>query len=158
MPSRTKNIARLALLLVVVGSLAYLVFTEIAARGETDPAAHEAAAANADLIVYYLSEGKDCTTCENIEAYTRETLETHFADRLKSGQIAWLTIDMDKPHNKHYVTEFHLFTKSVVLAKQENGARTEWKNLTEIWEHVYDKADFIEYMRANIQAFLDAPA
>ena len=155
MASPAKNYARIALAAVVVGSLAYLVFTELGARGESAPGKHEMSAGDARLVVYYLSEGKECSTCENIEAFTLETLQTYFADQVKSGEIAWIAIDMDEPRNKHYVTEFSLYTKSVVLAKQANGARTDWKNLTEIWEHVYDKADFVEYMRSHIQSFLD---
>lgn len=153
----TKKISRNVLLAIACGSVLYMGVKEITgARNDPSPQptqAHDAPGAR--LIVYYLSEGKDCATCENIEAYTRETLDTHFADKLATGEIAFVTADMDAPQNKHFVTDYSLYTKSVVLSQIEDGDQVRWKNLEEIWGHVYDKEAFVAYVQKEIGAFLE---
>lgn len=155
----TKLIARYALLLLVLGSVGYLGLREW--RGGTNAAAPTTESlANADgtmprMIVYYLSIGKDCTTCENLERYTRESLDTHFVEELAQGMIGWRSYDMDQPEHAHFATDFELYTKSIVLAAVSDGELVQWKNLTQVWEHVYDKERFIAYIRDEIQQFLE---
>lgn len=122
-------------------------------QDESVPSAE--ALAKSRLVVYYLSVGKDCTTCENIEAYTREALDTYFSAQLASGEILFAKADMDLPQHKHFATDFGLYTKSIVLARIEHGERTRWENLTGIWDRVYDKPAFIAFIRDNINRFLD---
>lgn len=152
-----KSILRALLLLFVAGSLVYMAVQEIAAR-RADPIAEPIAAVDGvtpDVIVYYFSVGKECSTCESIEAYTTETLKTHFADALATGKIQWKTIDMDKPEYEHFATDYNLYTKSIVFVALENGEHGRWKNLEKVWDYVYDKPAFTAYVRESLDAFLE---
>lgn len=153
----TRNLLRNLLLIFAVGSVLYFVAKEIAgARATSGPATPAPSPPGADpvLIVYYLSEGKDCATCNNLEAYTLETLRTYFSADLASGRILWQSLDMDEAQHKHFVTDFSLYTKSVVLVEMQDDRQVRRKNLEDIWDYVYDKPAFIEFIRAEVSDFL----
>lgn len=153
-----RKLIRNALLALVAGSLLYAAGREFLARREGPSAPLGAAAhpgASPELIVYYFSQGKECVTCDRIESYTREALETHFADELTSGEITWLAVDVDEPKNEHFVTEYELYTKSVVLVRMEDGRQVRWKNLADVWDLVSDQPAFTEYVRKQVQDYLN---
>ena len=146
-------LARNALLLFVGAGLLFLAVMEIRGRGKTPDEPEPDG-----VIVYYLSQGKECATCDNIEQFTRETLEADFAEELDSGGILWRIADMDKPQHAHFVTDFDLYTKSVVLVERDNGVVVRFVNLTKVWDLVYDKSAFQDYIREELNVFLEAAA
>ncbi|MBL7648667.1 MAG: hypothetical protein JNK74_21025 [Candidatus Hydrogenedentes bacterium] len=139
-------------LLFALGSMAYVVLSEGAASGAVDPAP---ASPVTELIVYYMDMGKDCTTCQNLEVYTREVLEAHFKNDLTRGRVEWRRVDVDLAANTHFVDEFRLYTKAVVLVRFEGGRQTEYRSLSRIWELVYDKEAYMNYVRGEVRAALD---
>lgn len=158
-PNRAKTLLRSALLLLIVGSLLYLAVNEVLGRKHAASVSSAPTSAGnsstPSLVVYYFSQGKECTTCENIPAYTREVLDTYFAKDLASGKIAYRSIDVDDPANEHFVSEYSLYTKSVVLVRQVDGKQRSWKKLDAVWDHVYDRPAFLKYVRDQIQAALE---
>lgn len=153
---------RNALLVLVFGSILYMAATEIADRRQAKSGSQAAESSTTDtgdvtkVVVYYFSEGKECSTCENIESYTREALETYFSHELSSGVIAWRSIDVDERRHEHFIPEYNLYTKSVVLVQCEHGRQVRWKNLEAVWDLVYDKPSFMEYIRDQTREYLDA--
>lgn len=149
-----KNPIAVLLLVFAVGSVAYLFLAGPGTESATGAVAPEAGASQ--VIVYYMDMGKDCSTCLNLESYTREALETFFAPELASGAIGWRTADLDDPANEHFVSDFNLYTKSVVLVRMEDGVPVRFDSLSRIWELVYDKAAYLEYIRKEVRGFLDS--
>ncbi|NUM52359.1 MAG: hypothetical protein HUU46_01825 [Candidatus Hydrogenedentes bacterium] len=152
---------RNSLLVFAVGSLAYFIVTEVGSHRAATTTAKASAAEitqTTDLVVYYFSEGKECITCEQIPLYARAALDGHFANEMKSGAIVWCAIDVDEPRNRHYIDEYGIYTKCIVLSRIAGGKQTRWKNLDKVWDLVYDKTAFIDYVRNEIRAELDAPA
>lgn len=149
-----KNAIRACLLLFVAGSLVYTMLREPAPRGDAGIA--PAAAVDPEVVVYFFYNDIRCESCLRIEAYAKEALDAHFADELASGRIVWRPLSMEAPENQHYLTDYGLFSKSVVLVEMERGEQLRWKNLEEIWDLVYDKPAYLEYIRANLQDFLRA--
>lgn len=158
-----KKHLRNALLVLVFGSLLYVLGKEILDRHKAESSVRTPTPAEADtsrsprLIVYYFAQGKDCVTCEHIPAYTKEALDQYYGKELSSGEIAWRPINVDDPANEHFVTEYNLYTKSIVLAKQDGDKQTSWKNLDAVWDLVYDKPAFVQYVRDQIREYLDQP-
>jgi hypothetical protein len=157
-PMWNKQLLRNALLALALGSVAYLAAQELAARRAPQAPNTAPVGAETKLVVYYFSTGKECTTCEQIPAYAKEAVEAHFAADLASGGIAWRAVDVDDPVNEHFIADFQIYTKSIVLVAMNNGKQGRWKNLEKVWDLVYDKAAFMEYIRAETRAFMDAPA
>ena len=64
-----------------------------------------------------------CVTCKAIEANTKYTLETYFAEELKSGKITFKIINIDEKVNEKLAEKFQASGTSlflnVIVAKKE---------------------------------------
>lgn len=160
---KPRHIVTAILIAFVAVSVAFLVIKE-RRPGAPETAAPAAGARDADgaasvpavstgMIVYYFHGTRRCPTCRKLEEYTREAVMTAFADDVKAGTIAWRAIDTDEPGNEHFVKDYVLTTKSVVLSAVRDGEETRWKNLPRIWELVGDKAAYVTYIQEEIRAF-----
>jgi hypothetical protein len=108
------------------------------------------------VIAYYFHGNVRCASCRKIEAYTKEVVDSSFADDLKANRLEWRVINTDSSVNEHYLEDYQLFTKSVVVSDVHNGTQARWKNLDKIWELLGEKEDFQKYVRAEIAAFVDS--
>lgn len=135
--------------------LVYVLISDGHVSGDAPSAGVEVTPQQAELVVYYMDMGKDCSTCLSLEAYTKEALDTWFAPDLASGRVQWRTADLDDPANAHFVDEFGLYTKSVVLVRFEDGKQVQFESLGRIWELVYDRDAYMAYIRDEVQRFLD---
>ena len=61
--------------------------------------------------------------------YSEEAIRGGFADELASGRLAWRVVNIDEPENKHFVQDFELVTKSLVLVEYQDGKVTRCENL-----------------------------
>lgn len=144
------------LLLFVAGSVGYVFLGSPGGRDSASENGQATGSASPELIVYYMDMGKDCSTCLNLETYTHDALEEGFAPELASGAIQWRTVDLDLPENEHYIQEYGLYTKSVVLVRMESGKPGRFDSLSRIWELVYDRDAYVAYIQAAVRAFLAA--
>jgi len=163
------------LLLVFVGlSVAYLVAKEASQAEPTDDPQNETtgspatqptatgpsqaptsqAAVSRQIVATYFRANARCPSCVKIEAYTTEAVEQGFADALTQGRLVWRVVNVDEPGNKHYVRDYELYTKSVVLAEFRDGKQVRWKNLKKVWELLHSKDAFVKYVDGEVRAFL----
>ena len=106
------------------------------------------------VIAYYFRTTGRCVSCRKIEAYSKEAIETGFANELKNGTLAFHSINVEEPQNRHFVEDYHLYTKSLVICDMENGKQRQWKNLTQVWQLIRNKSDFVKYVQDEINAYL----
>jgi len=99
-------------------------------------------------IAYYFHGTARCYTCKKIEAYSEEAIKSGFPTELKDGKLEWLVVNVEEKSNQHFIQDYQLYTKSLVLAQYRNGSQVKWKNLDKIWGNVRDKDVFIKYVRA----------
>ncbi|MCD4783560.1 MAG: nitrophenyl compound nitroreductase subunit ArsF family protein [Candidatus Eremiobacteraeota bacterium] len=108
---------------------------------------------NDKIIVYYFHGNVRCATCKKIEALTKKTLRTKFADELKDENVEWKVVNVDNAENKHFVTDYKLHTRSVVLSDIKNGEEMRWKNLEKVWELVGNEEKFSKYISDEINNY-----
>jgi hypothetical protein len=113
-----------------------------------------AAPAAEKYVVYYFHVTLRCITCKKIEEYSREAVEQGFSRQLREGNLAWRPVNVQLSENRHFIQDYQLFTKSVVVARFVNGERRQHKNLQRIWELVGDKTAFQKYVQDEVRAFL----
>jgi len=92
--------------------------------------------------------------CIRIEQYSREALTAGFPKHLDSGRIRFEVVDVEESANQHYVQDYGLYTKSLVLVSQAGGKELRYKVLNEVWDHLGDKAAFLAYVRSETESFL----
>lgn len=103
--------------------------------------------------VYYFHTTIRCHTCKKIEEYTKSALFSGFADEIRNGIITWHAINIEEPSNRHFVNDFKLFTKSVIVVDERKGKQIRWKNLDRIWELVGNKNGYTDYIRNEVKQF-----
>ena len=106
------------------------------------------------LIVYYFHGNARCVTCRKLESYAKETLDLYFPEELASGILEFKPVNVEETANEHFIDDYKLVSKSVVLSDTANGTQVNWKNLDKIWELVSDKETYQQYIQENIKEFL----
>lgn len=109
----------------------------------------------AKVIAYYFYTSYRCQSCYTIEKYTKESLEGNFEDELTSGELVFKPVNVEEKENEHFLGDYQLFTKSVVLSLVRNGKEIKFKNLKKVWELLRNKDEFYKYIKEETQKFLD---
>lgn len=142
------------LLAFVAASIGYMVYTET--RPQPEPAAETGGGGKPAVAVYYFHGNFRCATCNKLERYSREAVQEAFSNELASGYMTWQAVNVEKPENGHFVGDFKLTTRSLVVAG-ERGGKLEWANLERIWDLVGDPPAFKAYVQAGVRPFLEVP-
>ena len=106
------------------------------------------------LVVTYFHTTFRCYTCHKIEEYANDAISSNFGNELKSGKLVWRIINVDEPENKHYIQDYRLYTKSLIVSEMRDGKEVRWKNLPKVWTLIRDKAKFDEYVKTDIKDWL----
>ncbi len=110
---------------------------------------------DADIdVVYYFMTMARCPSCRKIESYTKETVQSNFSDDLTDGRMIWRMVQVDLPENRHFIEDYQLYTKSVVLVKIRDGKKVAWKNLDQVWNLLRDKTAFQNYIVKEVESFI----
>lgn len=107
------------------------------------------------VIAYYFHTTVRCPTCRSIETFSKEAVEKGFAAELKNGAVEWRPVNVQLPQNRHFVRQYRLFTRSLVLVKVRDGKHVEWRNLEKVWELVGKKTNFLAYVQSNVRDYLE---
>ena len=106
------------------------------------------------VIAYYFHGTHRCTTCLTIERYSREAIEKYFSEEIQEGILEFKALNVEEPENRHYIQDYQLYTRSLVLALYKDDKQMEWKNLSEVWSYVRDKEKFYQYVKEETTKFL----
>ena len=104
--------------------------------------------------VTYFSSDVRCATCMRIERLTRETVAKNFAAELASGRIVLQTINLDGPGNEHFVQDYRLISRTVIVSDRAKGQEVGWENLQEVWSKQKDEPAFEAYVVAAVRRHL----
>jgi hypothetical protein len=92
-----------------------------------------------------------CMTCNAIEANTKYTLETFFADELQSGKITFKVINVDLKENESIAQAYEAYGTSLFLNVVINGAANKI-DLTEFaFTNGNDKDTFSSELKAKLE-------
>lgn len=156
-----KKILTFILLGIVAVSVFAVVMREMRSPAKAEPAKNEKCSADAYsgatpsvkahstanvTTVYYFYGNKRCSTCNKIETLTKAAVNAGFADDLKSGAVVFKSVNVDEAENQHFVKDFELASRCVVV---QNG--TKFERLEKVWELVGNEPEFTKYIRQGIE-------
>ena len=78
----------------------------------------------------------------------------NFKDALASGDLEFKAVNVEDRGNEHFVNDYQLYTKSLILSFVKDGKEVRHKNLDKIWELARDKQKFITYVTKEINGFM----
>ena len=93
--------------------------------------------------VSYFHNSVRCRTCHKMEKWSLEAV--------KELPVVFESINTDEPENKHFLTDYGLYSKSVVVSDSQSG---KWKNLDKVWNYVGNEQEFKLYIQSEVQNFM----
>lgn len=119
------------------------------------PALDSTANPNRQVVAYYFHTTFRCVSCKKIEAYADEAIHDGFPSELADHRLVWAPINVEEDGNEHFVKDFNLYTKSLVIVEMQDGKIVRWKNLPKVWELIGNKPAFLKYVDDEVTAYLD---
>jgi hypothetical protein len=141
------------MVLAAVAVFAFSVLTPAVSAQEPNKGAVSDAVADGVVAMYFHGNAR-CATCRKIEAYADEAIAQGFVDELESGRLTWRVVNIDESANKHFIEDFQLVTRSVVLVEYRDGKVLRWENLDKVWQLVRSKDKFVSYVDGETREFL----
>ena len=136
------------LLAFVAVSIVFAVLKETG--GSDSPEATDSTLS--EVIVYYFHGNMRCVSCNTIERLLLSSLETEFPEELDNGTLLIEIINIEDRENEHFVTDFDLANRTVVV---ENSELADWRKLDRVWELTSDSSAFYEYVTSEISVELE---
>jgi hypothetical protein len=123
-------------------------------RPVSDNASSPAETSPQRVIVYYFSTNARCATCMKFEQYSRKAVVTGFQKAIEDGRLEYKMVNYEKPGNEHYVEDYKLYAKSIVVVEMKGDERVRWNNLDKIWQLVSSEKEFIDYIQEGVRSYL----
>lgn len=148
-----RRLVAIVLFFFVVVSLGAIYVRSEKARTDS-PARAQPPTSETKVIAYYFHVSARCVTCRNIESYAREVVERKFAGDIAQGRVEFRSINVQRPENHHFVKDYQLFTKSLVLVRLDHGRQAEYKVLHDTWELAGSKQAMQDYVEREVRDYL----
>jgi hypothetical protein len=156
-PNLVKRLVQIFILLFALGGISYRFGKEFYLASKR-PVHHEERNAVVDvqarldhITAYYFHGNFRCPTCRRIEELSRSAIEKGFADDLKKGILSFETVNIDEISNRHFIKDFNLYTRSLVLVSYAGDKQIRFKNLNNVWDYVRSPDQFIAYVQDEVR-------
>lgn len=106
------------------------------------------------VVVTYFTSDQRCKTCLEIERLTQKSVQQSFTKELANKEVIFQTINFDRPENKHYVEQYQLAFKTVVVSERIKGKEQQWSKYDKVWELVDKPTEFSAYLQDGIRQYL----
>lgn len=144
---RGKTILTVLLLALVAFSIVAMIVREV----KTPVAATATPPIAADVVtVYYFHGNQRCMTCNRIEELTKETVNGAFAEEVANGKVVVRSVNIEAPENEHFIKDFQLSTRSVVMQKDDD-----FEKFDAVWTLIREPEKFTEYIRDGLRNMLE---
>lgn len=111
--------------------------------------------AGGKVSAFYFHGKSRCYSCTLMEQYIKEAIETNFKDALASGKLEFKAVNVEERGNEHFINDYQLYTKALLLSLVKDGKEVRSKNLTRVWEYVRNKQRFFDYVTSETKALLE---
>lgn len=146
---------RWSLLLVVFGSVAlYAVKKSRADDAGSDAASPVANVTAAKVVVTYFTTDVRCESCHTIERLSRQAIEEGFPAEIDNGSVVFRVLNTDRAANEHFLDDYEVANKTVIVSRQNLGKEAEWINRQDVWLLLEEPDAFLSYVREPVQQYL----
>jgi hypothetical protein len=108
---------------------------------------------NERVVAMYFHRTVRCPTCQKMGSYSEEAVKGGFAEPIKDGKVEFHYINFQDAKNAALTNGYKVSGPALIVAKIVGNKVVEYKNLTEIWTKVGDKAAFVEYVQSNVKNY-----
>ena len=101
--------------------------------------------------VYHFHATRQCVTCTAIGKLSEETINTYFSKELKSGKIAYASLNIDLPENKAIADKYEAKGSALIIGVYGKDGSFSKQEDTNVWYKASDRADFMNYLKGLIE-------
>ena len=101
--------------------------------------------------VYHFHGTNQCYSCKTVGAYAEETLNTFFAEELKSGKIVFDHINIDLAENQELVKKYEVTGSSLWTGVYTSDGKFGKEQNTSVWYKIKNKQDYLNYLKEVIK-------
>jgi hypothetical protein len=138
--------------LIFVG-VAFLVF--LAGTMAAPETVAEISCGEVKFVAYYFHGTFRCPSCTKIEKWSYEAIRKSFPTALEEGRLLWKPVNLEEAENKHFVEQYSLFTKSLIITEVKGEKEMRWKNLNRVWELLGNQQKFFSYVTQEVRDYLE---
>jgi ribosomal protein L7Ae-like RNA K-turn-binding protein len=118
------------------------------------------------VVVYYFHNTFRCMSCNSIESLLKAAIlggkgentkhktaievTPAYADELKTGKLAFVSLNADEKENGRLLTKLKAKPKIPVIVVYKNGKFSDPVSLPEVWNLLNDNAKFVAFIRKNV--------
>ena len=95
-----------------------------------------------------------CYSCITVGAYAEETVNTYFADELKSGKITFAHINGKLPENQELVAKYGVTGSSLWIGVYDDKGFHKEEN-TNVWYKISNKESYMTYLKGVLEIKLN---
>ncbi len=103
------------------------------------------------LEIYHFHGTHQCYSCITVGAYAEETVNTYFADELKSGRIVFGHINGELPENQGLVAKYGVTSASLWLGTYAKDGKFSAEQNTNVWYKIGNKEEYMKYLKGVIE-------
>jgi hypothetical protein len=63
-------------------------------------------------------------------------------------------VNIEEPENEHFVEDYQITTRTVVLVEMKDGQQVRWSTLGRVWDLVDDQPAFMTYIQEETKGYL----
>jgi hypothetical protein len=128
------------------------------AEKRSDAESHASVQKDHKVVVFYFYGNYRCFSCTKIESLTAQAIKEGFSKEIEKGLLEFKPVNVEAPGNQHFIKDYKLYSKSVIVSDVVKGNEERWKNLQRIWELVYSEDTFKRYIQEEIREYLNRTA
>lgn len=102
----------------------------------------EAAATDDGILVTYFSSDVRCISCKTIEQLAHASVDRLQENPELGGRIRFQTLNIDRPENQHFISDYELSFKTVVVSHTDPEGKLHWTKLDKVWQLTTDPDAF----------------
>ncbi|MCL6475810.1 MAG: nitrophenyl compound nitroreductase subunit ArsF family protein [Firmicutes bacterium] len=107
------------------------------------------------VVLYYFHTTFRCASCLAIEKVARQVVNAQFKNLVDKGLLQFRPVDVENPQNRHFIGDYQLYSKSLVLVEYQDGKEVRHKNMEGIWQQT-SLEGLQEYIAQEIASFVGA--
>jgi hypothetical protein len=107
------------------------------------------------VVAMYFHRTQRCPTCQKMGSYSEEAVKTGFREQLTAGTVAFYYVNFEDKKNAKLVKGYKVSGPALIVARIKGKKVKEFKDLEDIWTHVTNKKEFINYVQENVAAYTD---
>lgn len=100
--------------------------------------------------IYHFHRNTQCNSCITVGKYAEETLNTYFADELKTGKIVFGHINVQQPENEALANKYGATGSSLWIGVYDNKGFHAEQNV-DVWSKIGNKQEYITYLKKLIE-------